>query len=62
MLPTIKKIERLSMSLIESLDPILLTTRAQAGERPNFRRSYARSPEETPSIMLRLKEGSSVDK
>ncbi len=62
MLPTIKKIERLSMSLIESLDPILLTMRAQGGERPNFRRSYARSQEETPSIMLRLKEGSSVDK
>jgi hypothetical protein len=49
------------MSSLESLDPVLLTARAQAGERPCFRTSCARSPEATPSSVSRLEEGSLVD-
>jgi hypothetical protein len=49
------------MSSTEILDPVLLTTRAQAGEKPHFRRSCARSPEGAPSIVSRLEDRSSVD-
>jgi hypothetical protein len=46
----------------EILDPVLLTVWSQAGERPHFRRSCARSPEATPRSSLRLEEwSSSVD-
>jgi len=60
MRPTIKRVERLTMSSPEILEPVFLTVRAQAGERPLCRRSCSRSPESTPKSVSRLEDRSSV--
>jgi len=57
----IKKVERLTMSSPEILDPVLLTARAQAGDRPRFWRSCSRSSEAASSSASRLEETLSVD-